>query len=393
MAEAVKETLSSTWTGVKRGLSSAPPNDAYLPWDAPGVETIQPDEQEKIERIKEVMERMQKRNFDLHRRAFTATHVKTQGIVKGKLQVRPDLPEHLRQGIFAEPGKTYDVAARYANEPYLLQRDQETGPRGLGLKVFGVSGPRLEGVDESINTQDFLWNNAPSIELTDVDTTLDIMSLREKYFDDPAGLGRQLKLRTDMVKQHAPYMLPNTNIVSHSMYTQSAFRFGKWYGHMALFPVLGSQTNANDKVKSDDPSCVLSDWLFEYFEGEEAKYEFKVRDQTVIGRQQAHKMQIQLGTDPSHHPTEDGSVVWDESTCPYQTLGTITFARQNSFSQERRVFWEQRMSLDPWRGLADHKPLGGINRLRKGVYPHSKKTRDAINVSKSEDVRSIDEIP
>lgn len=134
MAEALKETMSSAWTGVKRGLSSAPPNDAYLAWNAPGVETIKSEEEEKTQQIKDVMERMQKRNFDLHRHAFRATHVKTQGIVKGKLQVHSDLPEHLRQGIFAEPGKTYDVAARYANEPYLLQRDQEPGPRGLGLK-------------------------------------------------------------------------------------------------------------------------------------------------------------------------------------------------------------------------------------------------------------------
>jgi len=369
--------VNSVWTDVKRGLSSAPPNDAYLSFDAPEVETIKPDEQEKIQQIKEVMERMQKRNFDLHRKAFRATHVKTQGIVKGKLQVHQDLPEHLRQGIFAEPGKSYDVAARYANEPYLLQRDQEAGPRGLGLKVFGVTGPRLEGVDDSVSTQDFLFNNAPSIELTDIDTTLDIMSLREKYFDDPAALGRQLKMRTDLVKQHAPYLLPNNNIISHAMYTQSAFRFGQYYGHMALFPILDSQKAANDKVEKDDPSCVLSDWLFDYFGGKEAKYDFK----------------IQLGTDPSHHPTEDGSVVWDEATSPYQSIGIITFPAQNSFSHERRVFWEDRMLLDVWRGLDAHRPLGGINRLRKDVYPHSKRTRDKINVSKSNDVQSIDEIP
>ncbi|CAD0095171.1 unnamed protein product [Aureobasidium vineae] len=377
MTEALKETVSSAWTNVKRGLSSAPPNDAYLAWDAEGVEIIKPDEQEKTQRIKEVMERMQEHNFDLHRKAFRATHVKTQGIVKGTLRVHSDLPEHLRQGIFAEPGKTYDVAARYANEPYLLQRDQENGPRGLGLKVFDVTGPRLEGVDDSVNTQDFFFNNAPSIELTDIDTTLEIMSLREKYFDDPAALGTHLKMRTDLVKQHAPYMLPNTNIISHAMYSQSAFRFGKYYGHMALFPVLESQKAADAKVKNDDPSCVLSDWLFDYFGGKEAKYEFK----------------IQLGTDPAHHPTEDGSVVWDEATSPYQSLGTITFPTQNSFSQERRVFWEDHMSLDAWTGLDAHRPLGGINRLRKDVYPHSKKTRDKINVSKSEDVRSVDEIP
>jgi hypothetical protein len=127
----IEEIVNLAWTNVRRGLSGAPLNDAYLPWDARGVETIKADEEEKLERIKEVMERMQKHNFDLHRHAFRATHVKTQGVVKGKLQVRSDLPEHLCQGIFTEPGKVYDVAARYANEPYFLHKDQESGPRGL----------------------------------------------------------------------------------------------------------------------------------------------------------------------------------------------------------------------------------------------------------------------
>jgi hypothetical protein len=40
---------------------------------------------------------------------------------------------------------------------------------------------------------------------------------------------------------------------------------------------LETQKMADDKVKNDDPSCVLSDWLFDYFGGKEAKYEFKVR--------------------------------------------------------------------------------------------------------------------
>ena len=116
------------------------------------------------------------------------------------------------------------------------------------------------------------------IELTDVKTTLEIMELREKYFDDPAALSRHLKLRTDAIKQHAPTMLPNTNIISHSLFMQSAFRFGEYYGHMALFPVLEQQTEkSSEKVQKDQPFGVLSDWLMDYFKGGSAKYEFKVR--------------------------------------------------------------------------------------------------------------------
>lgn len=173
MADTIRDTLSSTYTTVKQALSSAPPNDAYLPWDSPGVEVVKPDESAKTAELQQVMERMQRRNFAKHRRAFTATHVKTQGIVKGTLKVQDDLPGHLQQGIFAEPGRLYDLAARYANEPFLLQADQEPGPRGMSMKIFGVNGPRLEGVENPTNTQDFLFNNSPSIKLTDLDTTLE----------------------------------------------------------------------------------------------------------------------------------------------------------------------------------------------------------------------------
>lgn len=177
MMDAVKDLASSGLTATKRALSSAPPNNAYLRWDAPGVETPVENEEEKMKKIGETMNRMQEHNFDRHRRAFTATHVKTQGIVKGTLTV-PELPAHLQQGLFATPG-TYPVAARYANEPVFLQADQEPGPRGMALRVFDVVGERLRDVpgNEKLSTQDFFWNNAPMIELTDIDTCLDIVGL------------------------------------------------------------------------------------------------------------------------------------------------------------------------------------------------------------------------
>jgi hypothetical protein len=197
-------SLTGAYNTVKQALSTAPPNDAYIRWDAPGVESPKPDEEKKAREIGETMNKMQQHNFDQHRHAFRATHVKTQGIVKGKLTVLSDLPNHLRQGLFQGPGKTYDIAARYANEPVFLQPDQDPGPRGLSLRIFGVEGERLEGADPDATTQDFFFNNAPMIELTDIDTCLEIMQLREKYFDSPIKLAAATKLRTDAIKQSAP---------------------------------------------------------------------------------------------------------------------------------------------------------------------------------------------
>lgn len=302
--------------------------------------------------------------------------MKSQGLVKGTLIVPSDLPPHLSQGLFAHPGR-YAIVARYANEPVFLQPDTESGPRGMAIKVFHVPGERLDTPGNGdLSTQDFFFNNAPMIELTDIDTCLEIMQLREKHFDNPTALSMALKLRMDAIKQHAPGMLPNTNMISHSMYTQSAFRFGEYYGHMALFPILPEmQSKGSDAVSSN--STQISSWLFDHFHSSPAKYALK----------------IQLGTSPTHHPTEDASIVWDELTSPYQPIATVEFPVQDSFSAERRVFWEDHMVLDPWMGLAAHRPLGSINRLRKVVYGRSRRGRDELNATSSVEVQSIEQVP
>ena len=202
--------------------------------------------------------------------------------------------------------------------------------------------------------------------------------MRKKYFDSPNKLAMALKLSPDAIKQHAPEMLPNMNMISHSMYTQSAFRSGKYYGHMAVFPVLPEmKEKSREAVSSSGSYTQISNWLFDYFKGAPAQYEVK----------------IQLGTSPAHHPTEDASIVWDEVTAPYQTIGTVEFPVQDSVGQERRMFWEDHTVLDPWKGLAAHRPLGSINRLRKVVYGRTQKRRDELNAKKSSYIQSIDEMP
>jgi hypothetical protein len=150
--------------------------------------------------------------------------VKSLAFVRGTLTVLSDLPAHLAQGIFT-PGASYPVIARYANEPTFLLPDNVRAPRGLGLKVFDVHGERL-GDDYPGSTQDFCFNNAPMVELTDVDTTLEIMTLRERYFDEPAKLAGALALRSDRMKQFAPATLPVNHLIGDTFYTQCKSKVG-----------------------------------------------------------------------------------------------------------------------------------------------------------------------
>lgn len=49
--------------------------------------------------------------------------------------------------------------------------------------------------------------------------------------------------------------------------------------------------------------------------------------------------------------------------------------------------------MDPWHGLKVHKPLGSINRVRKGVYKASSAYRRKLNATREVTVTSIDDIP
>jgi hypothetical protein len=71
----------------------------------------------------------------------------------------------------------------------------------------------------------------------------------------------------------------------------------------------------------------------------------------------------------------------------------LEFPPQNSLDAERRVFWEDRMKLNPWNGLAEHCPLGSINRLRKIVYDMSRQKREAVNAVPTKHVNDVSEMP
>ena len=136
MAQYLQNVAQST----KRAIGNATASNNYLKWNHPSVEPEIAKESEKIEQLIKIINSMQENNYAEHHHGrciycvrllsygclkistgMRATHVKTQGIVKGILTVEQDLPEHLAQGIFASCGSQYQIAARFANEPYKRQ--------------------------------------------------------------------------------------------------------------------------------------------------------------------------------------------------------------------------------------------------------------------------------
>ena len=91
------------------------------------------------------------------------------------------------------------------------------------------------------------------------------------------------------------------------------------------------------------------------------------------------ELRAQLCTDLTRMPIEDATVPWPEELSPHVGVAKITYPQQNPDSPARRRFGDDVLSFNSWRGLAAHRPLGPINRLKLKVYEASSAFRHDKN--------------
>ena len=60
-------------------------------------------------------------------------------------------------------------------------------------------------------------------------------------------------------------------------------------------------------------------------------------------------------------------------------VARITAVPQDSWTEEAHAHIDDRMSFSPWHGLAAHRPLGAVMRVRKSVYEASVRFRGGAN--------------
>ena len=86
------------------------PRNGYLLYDA-SVEQIPPGEDQTIRAIVESIARTSDASLVKHHHGIRQQHAKGQGFLKGELTVYDNLPDHLRQGMFAA-ARTYRTFRR-----------------------------------------------------------------------------------------------------------------------------------------------------------------------------------------------------------------------------------------------------------------------------------------
>ncbi|MBI3275745.1 MAG: hypothetical protein HYZ60_07350, partial [Methylocystis sp.] len=91
------------------------------------------------------------------------------------------------------------------------------------------------------------------------------------------------------------------------------------------------------------------------------------------GKPAVFDFQVQLRTNDSL-PIEDASAEWKEADAPFQNVAVLTIHQQD-FDNPLRITECEHLVFTPWHALTEHQPLGGINRLRLGVYTASSQYR------------------
>ena len=71
-------------------------------------------------------------------------------------------------------------------------------------------------------------------------------------------------------------------------------------------------------------------------------------------------------------------MLWDEARSPPIEVATIRIPRQTFDSPAQQAYCEN-LSFTPWHSLPEHRPLGGINRVRKAVYLAVSTLRHRLN--------------
>ena len=108
-----------------------------------------------------------------------------------------------------------------------------------------------------------------------------------------------------------------------------------------------------------DPDSLPADYLtralVSRLQSEEAVFDFKV----------------QVQTDPTAMPVEDVSVEWNEAASEPRTVARLRIPPQKVDLTGDLAARCESISFNPWHALAEHRPMGGMNRLRKAVYQAS----------------------
>ncbi len=353
----------------------------------PSFEYPAPDEAETQESIDQTMHMIQQKTFADGGKAIRSVHAKSHGLLVGELVVPEGLPTTLAQGVFARAGRL-PVVIRLSTVPGDILPDDISTPRGMSIKIIGTEGARLPGSEDDV-TQDFILVNGPSFGSPDARSFARSLKLVAATTDKAEGTKQVLsavmrgaeKVLESVGGKSATLIAlgghPETNPLGETYYSQVPVLFGDFFGKISARPLsdaLKALTHA--PVDLDDKPDGLRDAVCAYFAGQGGEWE----------------LCVQLCTDIESMPIEDASKVWEEAASPYLAVARIVVPSQPSWSDTRAFAIDEGLAFSPWHGIAAHRPLGSIMRLRRQAYAAAQRFRAEKNQRRLSEPKAIADV-
>lgn len=322
------------------------------------MERFWPDEEQSLDTM--VAEMQRQLDIDFSPGNYErAGNTKTHGLVHGELTVLPNLPEHLRRGIFAaEP--SYPAWVRFSNPgPHVEPDIDDVGFGSIGIKLMDVPGPKL--MDDDQHTQDFTAVTTVTFvtPTSRENAILQYWSRRHLpiwYFLNP----KRTHIR-DFLMQ-ALWNRTLANPLANEYFSCVPYLLGPGQAMQYSFHPLTPVSTHIPRLPLRPPDNYIRDNLAEGLRAGEARFE----------------MRVILQNDPFLMPIEQNGVLWDPRRSPRIPVATLTIPKQEFQSPEQFAF-ARRLTINPWHCHVDHRPLGNQNRARKRMYYEMSRYRQAKN--------------
>ena len=353
---------------------------------------------------------------------FRGVHPKSHGCVSADFIINEDISAKYQEGLFSNPGKKYLAIIRFSNASVAIGQDSELdtsgattrwkhGSRGMAIKVYDVHGDFLDR-DSGQKNQDFLMINTPEFAFATVRgyEYLTNALLASNFGFDPnkligiagalaAAKGLPIPEPTqadfDVLKEGLRDALPfpqgftlqdlnelrtTLNIILLKIHPQalrnplhaqyfgaSPFLFGE--NKVMKFSVAPRVSTAQAPFEVSPPESPSKHFLREALsmamqEGQPVTYDFK-----ILVREKSDD----FGED--NLLIENASTTWAREGVSeidqYVDVATLIITTPQNPASEASIVQCENLVFSPWHSLVAHKPIGGINRLRRSVYSFS----------------------
>lgn len=285
--------------------------------------------------------------------AMRPVFLKPHGIAAGEFVVREDLPPELQIGLLGKPGVTFPAWVRFSSDTVSTVGDFQT-TLGIGIKLFGVRGPKLLD-DPEDTTFDLILQNS---EVFFLDRATDMCAFTkagviDRDYDKYLDAHPETRALLDAMAK------PVGSVLATSYWSCLPFRFGSnTYAKYKLEPLLSVEQPSS---RPDDPTYLAAD-LAARLKQASARFRFM----------------IQLRKNPDQMPLDRATVAWSEELSPPIHVADLVLHMQDVTARGQAEYGEN-LAMNIWRVTKEHEPVGSLADARRAVYAASAEQRRDVN--------------